>query len=52
MQMSFLQKIVLTIIAGFFAACLVDFYRNMVEKADYELNQSWRNNSGQATAHH
>ena len=51
MQMTFLQKIVLTIVAGFCAACLVSFYKNMVEKADYELNQSWRNTSGQSTTH-
>ncbi len=51
MRMTFLQKIVLTIVAGFCAACLVSFYRNMVEKADYELNQSWRNSSGHSTTH-
>lgn len=45
MQMTFLQKIVLTIVAGFFAACLVSFYLNMVERADFELNKSWRNSA-------
>jgi hypothetical protein len=42
MQMSFLQKLVLTAVLGAVAAGFVLFYRNIIVKADDELNGPYR----------
>ena len=46
MQATFCQKVILTLVAAFFAACLVWFYKNIIEKGDEEINKNWRNNAG------
>ncbi len=38
MQATFFQKFILTIVSGFFAACLVWFYINIVERANNDIN--------------
>ena len=39
---SFLQKIVISAVAGAGLACLVWFYRNVVDAGDRALNQKYR----------
>jgi hypothetical protein len=41
MQTTFLQKIFLCMIAGFFAACLVQWGKVFVEGADDSLNKGY-----------
>ena len=35
----------LTLIVAFFAACLIWFYKNIIQKADEEINRNWRTNT-------
>jgi hypothetical protein len=51
MQHSFLQRVFLTILAGFATAGLVYFYRHVVEQARYEMNEGF-NDSHKKAAHH
>lgn len=46
MQATFMQKVVLTIIAAFFAACLCEFYMKFVDGADDALNANYKNRYG------
>ncbi|MEA3187910.1 MAG: hypothetical protein QOD99_1740 [Chthoniobacter sp.] len=48
MQATFFQKVLLTMIAGLIAASLIWFYKNMIQKANEDINVNWRTNSGQA----
>ena len=41
-QNSFTQKILMTIVSGFFAACLVWVFRHVIEQAFYESNEGWK----------
>ncbi len=43
MQGTFIQKVILTLVAAFFASCLVWFYKNIIQKGDEEINKNWRN---------
>lgn len=49
MQATFLQKVFLTAICAFFAAGLIWFYKNMIQKADEEINVNWRNSTTVST---
>jgi len=42
LQQTFTQKILLTIVAGFAAACLLWLFRHIVERAFYESNEGWK----------
>jgi hypothetical protein len=42
MENTFLQKLLLTIFAGFIAACLLWGFRHIVQRAYYESNEGWR----------
>lgn len=44
METSFFQKIALAIIAGFFAACLVYFYRHVVVAGNDAVNKNYKDN--------
>lgn len=46
MQATFFQKLILAVLAGFAAACLVWFYRNIIEKGNDEINKNYRNSTG------
>ncbi len=46
MHATFMQKVVLTIIAAFFAACLCEFYMKFVDGADDALNANYKNRYG------
>jgi preprotein translocase subunit SecG len=50
MHGTFLQKVVLTLVAAFFASCLVWFYKNIIQRADNDINRDWRTTPA-ATAH-
>ena len=50
MQATFLQKVILTLIAAFFASCLVEFYKNVIQGADNDLNGAWRTKPSAAAA--
>ena len=50
MHGSFLQRVMLTLIIAFFAACLIWFYKNVIQKGDREINEEWRATPA-ATAH-
>lgn len=43
MHATFLQKVILCMIAGFFAACLVEWGRVFVTGADDALNAGYKN---------
>jgi len=49
MQATFFQKVILTLVAAFFASCLVWFYKNIIQKGDEDINKNWRIPA--ATAH-
>jgi len=49
MQATFIQKVILTIVAAFFASCLVWFYKNIIQKGNEDINVNWRIPA--ATAH-
>lgn len=43
MQSTFTHKLIMTLIAGFAAACLLYLYRHIVQQAFYESNEGWKN---------
>ncbi len=43
---TFSQKLILCILAGFAAACLIQFYRVFVLQADESINKGYRSNYG------
>ncbi len=49
MQATFMQKVMLTLIAAFFAACLCEFYMKFVDGADDALNAGYKNRYGTST---
>lgn len=42
MQSQFVHKLLLVILAGFFAACLIEFYKTFIKGADEALNGGYR----------
>jgi hypothetical protein len=42
MQNTFTHKLIMTIVSGFAAACLLWVFRHFVEQAFYESNEGWR----------
>lgn len=42
LQNTFAQKVVMTIAAGFAAACLLWVFRHIVDQAFYESNEGWK----------
>lgn len=42
MHNTFIQKVLLMIVMGFVAACLIWVFRHFVEQAFYESNEGWR----------
>lgn len=42
LQSTFTQKFLMMILLGFFAACLIYFYRHIVQQAFYESNEGWK----------
>lgn len=43
MHTTFMHKVILTVIAGFLAASLIEFYKHFVEGADRAINEGYRN---------
>jgi hypothetical protein len=46
MEATFWQKLVVTILAGFFAACLIEFYKHFIQGADDAINKGYNARSG------
>jgi len=46
MNSTFLQKVMLAMIAGFAFACLVEFYKNFVIGADRAINGGYKSSYG------
>ena len=46
MHATFFQKILLTIVAGFFAACVVEFYMKIIVEGDRAVNGGYSNPHG------
>jgi hypothetical protein len=46
MQHTFFHKLILVIVAGCFAAALIQFYRHMIVGADKAINQGYKSNYG------
>ena len=42
LQNSFVQKLIMTIVCGFVAACGVWVFRHVVEQAFWESNEGWK----------
>jgi len=51
LQQTFTQKVLLTIMSGFAAACLLWMFRHFVERAFYESNEGWRDMYKSTPAH-
>lgn len=51
MRATFLQKVVLTVIAGFFAACVVEFYMRIIVAGDRDVNGGYNNPHGISSDH-
>ncbi len=49
MQATFFQKVLLTMICSFFAACLFYVYVHIVQEAFYESNDGWKTSLYQTT---
>jgi len=52
MQHTFLQKFLLTILAGFGAACLFFMFRHFVQEAFWESGEGWKSSLHGGTAEH
>ncbi len=46
MQTTFGQKLILTIVAGFAFACLIQFYKHFIIGADESINKGYNNRYG------
>jgi len=42
MQGTFLQRVILTLFIALIASGLVEFYKNVIQNADFEANKDWR----------
>ena len=52
MHATFLQKVILALVAAFFASCLIWFYKNIVQQGERDVNENWRiTPTPTATAH-
>jgi hypothetical protein len=51
MHPTFLQKVLICMIAGFFAACLIQWAKVFVEGADDALNSGYRKDSVTLVGH-
>lgn len=51
MQSTFLQKVLICLIAGFFAACLIQWGKIFVEGADDALNGGYENRTTSVSDH-
>jgi len=49
LQQTFMQKVMITFIAGFAAACLLWVFRHVVEQAFYESNEGWKDMYNRST---
>lgn len=50
MQSTFMHKLILSIFAGFAAACLIQFYKVFVKGADEAVNKGYNNRVGISTS--
>ena len=46
MRATFFQKVILTLLAGFAFACLIEFYKTFVTGADRAVNGGYHNRVG------
>jgi hypothetical protein len=51
MRATFTQKVMLTILAGFFAACLIQFYKKVVIEGDQAVNGGYHSRTGISADH-
>lgn len=51
MHGTFFQKFLLTVGAGFFAACLIWFYIHIIIQADKDVNGGYNNKNGISSPH-
>ena len=51
MHATFFQKILLTVFAGFCAACLFEFYKNIIVAGDQAVNGGYHNRAGISSDH-
>ena len=42
MHGTFLQKVMLTMILALLTSGLIEFYKNVIQRADNEINRDWR----------
>jgi len=42
MHGTFLQRVILTLIIALFASLFVEFYKNIIQRADNDINRDWR----------
>ncbi len=42
LQSTFTQKLIMTLITGFAAACLLYMFRHIVQQAFWESNEGWK----------
>jgi len=46
MRTTFMHKVILTVLAGFLAAGLIEFYKTFVSGADEAINGGYNNRAG------
>jgi len=50
MHGTFLQKVVLTLVFALCTSLLIEFYKNVIQRADNDINRDWRTTPA-ASAH-
>jgi hypothetical protein len=48
MHGTFLQRVILTMFFALCAAGVIEFYKNFIQRADYDINQAWKKDPGAA----
>ena len=46
MHPTFTQRVILTVLAGFVAACLIQFYKKIIVEGDRAVNGGYHNSAG------
>ncbi|HEX4083953.1 MAG TPA: hypothetical protein VHY22_03500 [Chthoniobacteraceae bacterium] len=52
MHGTFLQRVILTLFFALCAAGLIEFYKNVIQRADNDINRDWRTTSTPSQTSH
>lgn len=51
LHMTFMHKVIVTLVAAFAFACLIQFYKNFIDGADKAINDGYRTRGGMVITH-